>query len=86
MSSKWSKQQNNEGKTTTTTKTNGKKNEEQSWQATDPVGCTMRLTWRPYEHTFQTPASLYTVISTNVVGSKHEAKRQDRKLKGDFYE
>ena len=28
----------------------------------------------------------YTVISTNVVGSKHEAKRQDRKFMWDFYE
>ena len=27
-----------------------------------------------------------TVISTNVVGSKHEAKRQDRKFTWDFYE
>ena len=29
---------------------------------------------------------LHTVISTNVVGSKHEAKRQDRKFTWDFYE
>ena len=27
----------------------------------------------------------FTVISTNVVGSKHEAKRQDRKFTWDFY-
>ena len=31
-------------------------------------------------------SSSYTVISTNVVGSKHEAKKQDRKLTWDFYE
>ena len=28
----------------------------------------------------------YTVILTNVVGSKHEAKRQERKFTWDFYE
>ena len=28
----------------------------------------------------------YTVILTNVVGSKHEAKRQDRKFTWYFYE
>ena len=33
------------------------------------------------------PASCsHAVISTNVVGSKHEAKRQDRKFTWDFYE
>ena len=29
---------------------------------------------------------VYTAISINVVGLKHEAKRQDRKLTWDFYE
>ena len=29
---------------------------------------------------------LYTAISINVVGSKHEAKRQARKFTWDFYE
>ena len=29
---------------------------------------------------------VYTVISTNVVSSRHEAKRQDRKFTWDFYE
>ena len=29
---------------------------------------------------------LHTIISTNVVGLKHEAKRQDRKFTWDFYE
>ena len=28
----------------------------------------------------------YTAIPINVVGSKHEAKRQDRKFTWDFYE
>ena len=28
----------------------------------------------------------YTAISINVVGSKHKAKRQDRKFTWDFYE
>ena len=28
----------------------------------------------------------FTAISINVVGSKHEAKRQDRKFTWDFYE
>ena len=28
----------------------------------------------------------HTAISINIVGSKHEAKRQDRKFTWDFYE
>ena len=31
-------------------------------------------------------ANLYTVISTNVVDSKHEAKRQELEFTWDFHE
>ena len=44
----------------------------------EKTGCKQNTTYELY--------NVYTAISINVVGSKHKAKRQDRKFTWDFYE